>query len=124
LIEPAANGAAHNDEHRGYAEQRTLLANERTYAAWIRTGLAALAAGIAVERFTPGTIPDWTARLIAMLLIILSVAFFSLALWRYRHLEIRFPKLERVTIALPVIWISSLLLIMCALLALIGIWLA
>jgi len=28
-----------------YAIDRTLLANERTYAAWIRTGLMALAAG-------------------------------------------------------------------------------
>ena len=29
-----------------YALDRTVLANERTYAAWIRTGLGALVAGV------------------------------------------------------------------------------
>ena len=32
------------------AEERTLLASERTYSAWIRTALAAMAGGIAVLR--------------------------------------------------------------------------
>ena len=32
-----------------YALDRTVLANERTYAAWIRTGLGAMVAGLAIE---------------------------------------------------------------------------
>ncbi len=34
---------------RQYALDRTVLANERTYAAWIRTGLGAMVAGLAIE---------------------------------------------------------------------------
>ena len=34
---------------RQYALDRTALANERSYAAWIRTGLGAMVAGLAIE---------------------------------------------------------------------------
>jgi len=33
------------------AEERTLLAAERTFSAWIRTALAAMAGGLAIMRF-------------------------------------------------------------------------
>jgi putative membrane protein len=111
-----------SEEHPDYAEHRTLLANERTYAAWVRTGLAALAGGIAFETFVPGTIPGWSVRVIAVILLIFGVACFWLALWRYRHLGIRFPHLKPVTIATPLIAALTLLLIAASLLALAGIW--
>jgi putative membrane protein len=111
-----------SEEHPDYAEQRTLLANERTYAAWIRTGLTALAAGVAFERFIPGTIPWWSVRVIAVILILFGAACFWLGLWRHRHLGIRFPHLKAVTIAPPLIAALTLLLIAASLLALAGIW--
>jgi putative membrane protein len=37
----------------GDATRRTYLANERTYLAWWRTGLTALAAGVGVGRLVP-----------------------------------------------------------------------
>jgi len=40
-------------EQAGDASRRTHLANERTYLAWWRTGLTALAAGVAVGRVVP-----------------------------------------------------------------------
>jgi putative membrane protein len=40
-------------DHAGDATRRTYLANERTYLAWWRTGLTALAAGLAVGRLVP-----------------------------------------------------------------------
>jgi putative membrane protein len=40
-------------EQSGDAPRRTHLANERTYLAWWRTGLAALAAGIGIGRLVP-----------------------------------------------------------------------
>ncbi len=112
-----------SEEHPDYAEHRTLLANERTYAAWVRTGLTALAAGIAFERFIPGTLPGWSVRLIAVILIAFSAACFGLALWRYRHLGIRFPRLRAVTIAPRLLAALTLLLIVASLLALVGLWL-
>jgi putative membrane protein len=38
----------------GDATRRTRLANERTYLAWWRTGLTALAVGIGIGRIVPG----------------------------------------------------------------------
>ena len=109
-------------EHPDCAEQRTLLANERTYAAWVRTGLTALAAGIAFERFIPGTIPWWSVRVIAVILILFGAACFWLALWRYRHLGNRFPHLRAVTISPVLIAALTLLLVVASLLALAGLW--
>ena len=110
------------EEQPDYAEHRTLLANERTYAAWVRPGLTALAAGIAFERFIPGRIPGWSVRVIAVILIIFGAACFWLALWRYRHLGIRLPHLNAVTISPPLIATLTLLLIAASLLALAGLW--
>jgi putative membrane protein len=106
-----------------YVEDRTLLANERTYAAWIRTGLAALAAGIAFERFIPGTIPFWSVRLIAVILILYSAACFYLAFWRYRHLGAKFPHLKLLVISTPFIATLTMMLVLASFLALIGLWL-
>jgi putative membrane protein len=106
-----------------YAEDRTLLANERTYAAWIRTGLTALAAGIGFEKFIPGTIPGWSVRVIAVILILFGAACFGLALWRYRHLGNRFAHLKPIMISLPLIATLTFLLIAASLLALMGLWL-
>lgn len=41
------------DDRRDSAPRRTLLAAERTYLAWLRTGLGALGAAIAVGRIAP-----------------------------------------------------------------------
>lgn len=106
-----------------YTEDRTLLANERTYAAWIRTGLAALVAGIAFERFVPGTIPFWSVRVIAVILILYSAACFYLAFWRYRHLGAKFPHLKLLVISTPFIAMLTMLLILASFLALVGLWL-
>ncbi|WP_246021291.1 YidH family protein [Arthrobacter echini] len=52
-------------------DPRFTLANERTFLAWIRTALALLAGGIAVEAFTPDTfIPPVRAALAVVLLVL------------------------------------------------------
>ncbi len=51
---------------------RTLLANERTFLAWLRTGLSLVAAGLAVASFVPiGVIPGIPyVRIYAVLLVL------------------------------------------------------
>jgi putative membrane protein len=122
VVDRAERKAQTSEERADYAEQRTLLANERTYAAWVRTGLTALAAGVAFERFIPGTIPGWSVRVIAVILILFGAACFWLGLWRYRHLGSRFPHLKAVAIAPSLIAALTILLIAVSLLALTGIW--
>jgi putative membrane protein len=41
------------DAQRWLAYERTHLANERTFAAWLRTGLSVAAVGIALSHFLP-----------------------------------------------------------------------
>jgi inner membrane protein YidH len=107
----------------GYALDRTVLANERTYAAWIRTGLTALAAGVAIERFMAGTIPAWGVRTIAVILILVSAVAFFVAAWRYKHLGVRLGAADVKRVPAVLTTAASLLLIVCALIAVVGLWL-
>ena len=85
------------------ALDRTVLANERTYAAWIRTGLAALAAGLGIAKFMTGLIPLWSILIIAAVLIGFSSVAFLLAAWRYRHVHIKVSHLEVEAVPLAMI---------------------
>ena len=60
-----------------------MLAAERTYAAWVRTGLFALASGIGANALLYGVVPTWLARADASMLIAFSMFCFAAAIWRY-----------------------------------------
>lgn len=111
------------DDRTGYALDRSVLANERTYAAWIRTGLTALAAGVAIEKFMVDAMPGWTIRSIAIILIVYSVIAFVIAAWRYGHLGLKLVHVDVKSIPSIVTTGTSVLLIVCSLLALAGLWL-
>lgn len=51
-------------------DARFTLANERTFLAWIRTALAFIAAGVALEALVPGIQPGF--RLAASIVLILT----------------------------------------------------
>ncbi|RLY94094.1 DUF202 domain-containing protein [Kocuria tytonicola] len=74
---------------RGGAEPdpRFTLANERTFLAWIRTSLAFLAGGIAVEAFT-GDIFDVAVRtFLAVVLLLLGMLLSAGAAVRWLNVE-------------------------------------
>ncbi len=104
------------------ALDRTVLANERTYAAWIRTGLTSLATGLGVARFMSDSMPAWSTHSIAAMLILFSAAAFFLAAWRYEHLHIGMKHLDVKMIPVNTVKLSSFALIGCSLIALTGIW--
>ena len=126
VTEPANMGRKEEgpvDDRTGYALDRTVLANERTYAAWIRTGLTALAAGIAIEKFMVDVMPGWGVRSIAVSLILLSAVAFFLAAWRYTHLGVKLVHADVKVVPTIVTTGASVVLILCSLVALIGLWL-
>ncbi len=55
------------------AEDRTLLANERTYAAWTRTAFAALALALGFNALFGTIEPAWVVRAIATAFVLLGV---------------------------------------------------
>jgi uncharacterized membrane protein YidH (DUF202 family) len=73
------------------------LANERTYLAWLRTGLALVAAGVAAERILPAEGITWARQLIGVTLILAGVVTAALARRRWHSVDralrgdVRFP---------------------------------
>lgn len=64
------------------AEDRTVFAAERTYAAWVRTGLASLATAVGARTLLKGVLPDWQAVSTASVLAAFSAFCFVAAVWR------------------------------------------
>src|SRR4051794_25947177 len=104
------------------AADRNILAAERTYAAWVRTGLFALASGVGAHALLNGVVPPWLAMADATMLIAFSIFCFAAAIWR--HLNPGppppAPQLEQIPRAVLITVNAFLALVSIA--ALIGIW--
>jgi putative membrane protein len=82
-------------ERRGFDEsldaiRRTRLANERTYLAWWRTGLTALAVSLAAGKVVPDltkTASRWPYEVIGAGFALLGVACIAYGLRRERQVE-------------------------------------
>jgi putative membrane protein len=61
------------------AEDRTILANERTFGSWMRTSLASIAIGIGFQRLYGSLAPPWLPRLIATGFLLMAVLIVVLA---------------------------------------------
>ncbi|MBE0010758.1 MULTISPECIES: YidH family protein [unclassified Arthrobacter] len=68
-------------------DPRFTLANERTFLAWIRTSLALLAGGIAVEAFTVDLFDPLLRKAIAVLLLLLAMLIAAAASGRWLTVE-------------------------------------
>lgn len=55
------------------AEDRTILANERTFAGWMRTALASVAIGVGFHALFPTMQPSWVPRAIATAFLLLAI---------------------------------------------------
>lgn len=68
-------------ERTEWAEDRTILANERTFAGWMRTGLAAVGIGLGFQAIFKEVEPTWLAKLAATIFICIGILTFYAA-WR------------------------------------------
>lgn len=72
---PASASTPAGDVRDALAYDRTHLANERTFAAWLRTGLSVAAGGIAVAHLVPEPARNsWVALLLGAAFVLLGVA--------------------------------------------------
>ena len=68
-------------------DPRFTLANERTFLAWIRTALALLAGGIAIEAFTSDLFLEPVRKSLAVLLLLLGMLLSAGAAVRWIRVE-------------------------------------
>ncbi|HEU0283960.1 MAG TPA: DUF202 domain-containing protein [Sphingomicrobium sp.] len=73
---------AQNPSRTDLAEDRTILANERTFAGWVRTALACIALGIGFHALFQKMQPAWLPRGIATAFLLLAILLVALAEWR------------------------------------------
>jgi putative membrane protein len=102
-------------------DPRFTLANERTFLAWIRTSLALLAGGIAVEAFTQEIFDETARKVLGTALLVLGGLLAASAAGRWLRVESAMR--QKRSLPIPV-WIPLIALI-CAVAAvtvLVAIW--
>ena len=62
-----------------FSEDRTVLANERTFAGWLRTGYAGIGIGLAFNALFSRVDPPWIPKLIATVFLLIAVVIFIAA---------------------------------------------
>ena len=75
-----------------------------------------------MEKYLEGVIPLFGLRLIATSLILFSSLSFLISAWRYRALHVDLDKLDIKMLPISIILIISLFFTICAILALVGLW--
>lgn len=67
------------------AIDRTLMAEERTFSAWMRSGMAAIGAAVAIVKMLPSNgDPGWLVQSLGVVLIIVGAMAFAFGFWGYR----------------------------------------
>nr|WP_281362438.1 DUF202 domain-containing protein [Azospirillum melinis] len=104
------------------AADRTVFAAERTYAAWVRTGLAGLASGVGAKKLLEGVVPEWMIWGTGSILVAFSAFCFGAAVWRqlFAGPPPPHPDTPRIPPAL-LIGVNGFLMLV-AFSALVGIW--
>lgn len=83
----SANGSA--AQRTDWAEDRTILANERTFASWMRTGMGCVGVALGLKAVFGSTAHPLAAKTVAELFIIAAVIIFISAAKRCNEAQRR-----------------------------------
>ena len=68
-----------------WAEDRTMMASERTFSSWMGTGLGAIGVAIGLKAVFGAFEPTWAAKLVATIFLVTAI------LWRRCHHADKWP---------------------------------
>ncbi len=90
------------DDGTSHPDYRFTLANERTLLAWLRTGLALVAGGVAVITYAPDLGARWATAAVALALVLtgLGTSLAGFSRWRANEVAIRADR------PLPASWLA------------------
>ena len=110
------------DRRTELAADRNVLAGERTYAAWVRTGFTALAAGVGAKKVLGGVLPNWAILATGTVVVLFGAFCFVAAIWReiWAGAPPPQPDVRRLP-RLILISVNGFLVLVC-LAAVLGVW--
>ena len=77
------------DTRTAWAEDRTVLANERTFAGWMRTGMACVALALGLKAVFKDSDQTWIAKSAAEIFILAAILIFWAAVLKCRRARAR-----------------------------------
>ena len=95
---------------------------ERTYAAWVRTGLVSLASGVGAKSLLSHLLPGWLIGLTGSVLVLFSAFCFGAAVWRQLKPGPPPPEPDARQLPAPLLLLVNGFLVLVALASLVGIW--
>jgi putative membrane protein len=107
-----------------WAEDRTVLANERTFGSWLRTGFGATAIGLGFHAVFGRIQPFWVPRGIATAFLVLAVIVFIAAERRASVVIRRLHTHEVETVKIGVLRLITVLAVVATLALAAAMWLS
>ncbi len=64
------------EKQRNWAEDRTILANERTFSAWMGAGMGAVGVAIGLKAVFRAIDPEWAGKSVATMFLLIAIIIF------------------------------------------------
>lgn len=105
------------------AEDRTILASERTFASWLRTGLAAIGIALGFHALFGRIQPVWLPRAVATAFLAIAIMIFLAAERRASTIRARLHAHEVETIRITRIRLITIVAVLATSALAAGLWL-
>ena len=106
-----------------FAEDRTVLANERTFASWVRTGFAGIAIGLGFHALFGRIHPLWLPRAVATAFLAIAIIIFLAADRRACTVIRRLHTHQVETVKIGVVRLITIVTVVATLALIAAIWL-
>lgn len=117
-----ANAAAR--KRTDWAEDRTVLANERTFGSWFRTGFGAIAIGLGFHALFGRIHPFWVPRAVATAFLVIAVIVFIAAERRACVVIRRLHTHQVETVRIGVLRLITIIAVLATVALAIAMWLS